>query len=195
MKRKRVWIVQFLVALGLLIFGIFILAKPKLFEQLFIITLALVAIITGISSLVTLSNYSFNRFNKNSTLIKGVASIIIGVLAVVLPIAIGGAVWRIILYILAVQLFLSALVVLIDAFAVRSIGISPAPLVTEGIISLALAVTLVVAPRKIADLLVTILGVALIVIAVALGVIAFFTRKKNRAIMAEIEGEADVLTE
>ncbi len=179
MSRKRDWIVYLLIALGLLFLGIFTLAKPKLFEQLFIIALGVVAVVTGIGSLVTLNKYSFGKFNRTTTLVKGIGSIIIGVLAVVLPITIGGAIWRIILYVLAVQLLLSAIVVLIDAFAVRSLGLSPANLVVEGIVSFVIAILLFISPRTIADLLVTILGIVLIVLAVVLGAIAFVMRKKR----------------
>ena len=94
MARKKDWVVYLLIALGLLFFGVFTLVKPKLFEQLFIIALGIVAIVTGTSSLVTLNKYSFNKFNRNSTLIKGIASIIIGVLAVILPITMGGVLVR-----------------------------------------------------------------------------------------------------
>ncbi|NLA93374.1 MAG: hypothetical protein GX842_08100 [Spirochaetales bacterium] len=192
MSRKRDWIVYLLIALGLLFLGIFTLAKPKLFEQLFIIALGVVAVVTGIGSLVTLNKYSFGKFNRTTTLVKGIGSIIIGVLAVVLPITIGGAIWRIILYVLAVQLLLSAIVVLIDAFAVRSLGLSPANLVVEGIVSFVIAILLFISPRTIADLLVTILGIVLIVLAVVLGAIAFVMRKKRavgtiEAVEVEIE--------
>ena len=179
MSRKRDWIVYLLIALGLLFLGIFTLAKPKLFEQLFIIALGVVAVVTGIGSLVTLNKYSFGKFNRTTTLVKGIGSIIIGVLAVVLPITIGGAIWRIILYVLAVQLLLSAIVVLIDAFAVRSLGLSPANLVVEGIVSFVIAILLFISPRTIADLLVTIVGIVLIVLAVGLGAIAIVMRKRG----------------
>ncbi len=192
MRKKGGWIVYLLIALGLLFLGIFTLAKPKLFEQLFIIALGIVAIVTGTTSLVTLNKYSFGKFNRTTTLVKGIGSIIIGVLAVILPITIGGALWRIILYVLAVQLLLSAIVVLIDAFAVRSLGLSPAPLVIEGIVSFVVAILLFVSPREIADLLVTILGIVLIVLAVVMGVIAFVLGKRGpgdtiEAVEVEIE--------
>jgi uncharacterized membrane protein HdeD (DUF308 family) len=190
--RKKDWVVYLLIALGLLFFGVFTLVKPKLFEQLFIIALGIVAIVTGTSSLVTLNKYSFAKFNRTSTLIKGVASIIIGVLAVILPITMGGVLWRIVLYVLAAQLLLSAIVVIIDAFAVRLLGLSPAPLFLEGVVSLVVSILLFISPKTIADLLVTILGVALIVVAVAIGVIAFVIRKKRfsqtiEAVEVEIE--------
>ena len=192
MARKKDWVVYLLIALGLLFFGVFTLVKPKLFEQLFIIALGIVAIVTGTSSLVTLNKYSFAKFNRTSTLIKGVASIIIGVLAVILPITMGGVLWRIVLYVLAAQLLLSAIVVIIDAFAVRLLGLSPAPLFLEGVVSLVVSILLFISPKTIADLLVTILGVALIVVAVAIGVIAFVIRKKRfsqtiEAVEVEIE--------
>lgn len=192
MKQKRQWILRVLVALVLIILGGFILAKKEVFEQVFVIALGVVAIITGINSLSTMNKYSFGRFNRGSTLVKGIISIIIGVLAVVLPLAVGGTVWRIILYVLAAQLLLSAIVMLIDAFAVRAVGFSPTPLIVEGLVSLALAAFLFLFPRSVADLLITILGIIVIVVGVTIGLLAFYSRNKNVDITVEaVDVEVD----
>ncbi len=179
MKQKRQWVLHVLIAIVLIILGIFILVRREVFEQVFFIALGIVAIITGINSLATMNKYSFGRFNRSTTLVKGIVSIIIGVLAVVLPLAVGGAVWHIIIYVLAAQLLLSAIVLLIDAFAVRSVGFSPAPLVVESLASLVLAAVLFLSPRSIADLLITILGIVVIVVGLTLGLLALYSRKKN----------------
>lgn len=179
MKQKRQWVLHVLIAIVLIILGIFILVRREVFEQVFVIALGIVAIITGINSLATMNKYSFGRFNRSTTLVKGIVSIIIGVLAVVLPLAVGGAVWHIIIYVLAAQLLLSAIVLLIDAFAVRSVGFSPAPLVVESLASLVLAAVLFLSPRSIADLLITILGIVVIVVGLTLGLLALYSRKKN----------------
>lgn len=185
MKLKKQWILQFLIGIVLVVLGIFILIRPDMFKQVFVITLGVVAIITGISSLATMNKYSFGRFNRGSTLVKGILGIIIGVLAVILPLAMAEVAWKVIIYILAAQMAISAIVMLLDAVAVRSAGFSPVYLVVEGLISLVLAVVLFLAPSSIADILVTVLGVTVIVVGLTFGLLALASKKKGGGITVE----------
>lgn len=185
MKLKGRWIVQLLIAILVVIVGIFILARQDLFIQVFIIVLGIVAIITGIGSLATMNRYSFGRFNHATTLVKGVLGIIIGVLAVIMPLATGEAMWTIIIYVLAAQMVISAIVMIIDAFAVHAAGFPAAPLVTEGLVSLVFAVMLFLFPRSVADLLVIILGITVIVVGLTLALVAFMARKKRTGVTVE----------
>lgn len=191
MKLKGRWIIQLLVAILIVILGVFILVRQDLFKQVFIIALGIVAIVTGISSLATMHKYSFGRFTHATTLIKGVLGIIIGVLAIVMPLATGETVWTILIYALAAQMVISAAVMLTDAVAVRAAGFSAAPLVTEGIVSLVLAAVLFLFPRSVADLLVTIFGITVIVVGLTVGLLAFWMRKKRVDVVV---GSVDVET-
>ena len=189
MKRKGTWIVQLLVAIAVVLLGIFILIRQDLFKQVFIIALGLVAIITGITSLATMNRYSFGKFIHGSTVVKGVLGIIVGVLAVIMPIATGEAVWTVIIYILAAQMLIAAIVMLMDSFAVRSAGFPAAPLVVEGIVSLIFAIILFLFPRDIANLLVTILGVIVIVVGLTIGLLAVLLHKRSSVTVEAVDVE------
>ena len=179
MKGRGRWIIQLLIALVVVVLGIFMLVREDLFKQILVMALGLVAIVTGITSLATMHRYSFGKFNQGTTLVKGVLGLIIGVLAVVMPLAVGEAIWTVLIYLLAAQMLIAAVVMLTDAVAVRSAGFPAAPLVTEGLISLVLAVILFIFPRDVADLLVTILGITVMVVGVTLGLLAILFRNRG----------------
>lgn len=191
MKGKGRWIIQLLIAIAIVALGIFIMVREDMFKQIFVIALGLVAIVTGITSLATMNRYSFGKFNQGTTLVKGVLGLIIGVLAVIMPLATGEAVWTIIIYLLAAQMLIAAIVMLTDSIAVRSAGFPAAPLVTEGLISLVLAVILFVFPRDVANLLVTILGITIIVVGVTLGLLAILFRNRGNATIEGVEVEVE----
>ena len=191
MKRKGTWIVQLLVAIAVVPLGIFILIRQDLFKQVFIIALGLVAIITGITSLATMNRYSFGKFIHGSTVVKGVLGIIVGVLAVIMPIATGEAVWTVIIYILAAQMLIAAIVMIMDSVAVRSAGFPAAPLVVEGIVSLFFAIILFLFPRDIANLLVTILGVIVIVVGLTIGLLAVLLHKRSSVTVEAVDVEVN----
>ncbi len=191
MKVKGKWIIQLLIALVVIALGIFILVREDMFKQVFVMALGLVAIVTGITSLATMNRYSFGKYNHGTTLVKGVLGLIIGVLALIMPLATGEAVWTVIIYLLAAQMLIAAIVMLTDAVAVRSAGFPAAPLVTEGIISLVLAVILFIFPRDVADLIVTILGITVIVVGVTLGLLAILFRNRVDTTIEGVEVEVE----
>ena len=191
MKGRGRWIIQLLIALVVVVLGIFMLVREDLFKQILVMALGLVAIVTGITSLATMHRYSFGKFNQGTTLVKGVLGLIIGVLAVVMPLAVGEAIWTVLIYLLAAQMLIAAVVMLTDAVAVRSAGFPAAPLVTEGLISLVLAVILFIFPRDVADLLVTILGITVMVVGVTLGLLAILFRNRGGETIEGVDVEKE----
>lgn len=189
MKMKGKWIVQLIIAILVVILGIFILVRQDMFKQVFIIVLGLIAIVNGIISLATMNRYSFGPFNRITTLIKGVLGLIIGVLAVIMPLATGEAVWTVIIYILAAQMVLAACVMFFDSFAVKAAGFPTRGLVTEGLVSLVLAVVLFLFPRDVANLLVTILGVTIIIVGITVGILAVLLRKRGATTIEAVDVE------
>ena len=191
MKVKGRWIVQLVIAILVVIIGIFILARQDLFKQILVITLGVLALVTGIISLATMPKYSFGQFNHGITLGKGVSGIVVGTLAIIMPLATGGAVWTTIIYILGAQLVLSAVVVFIDSIAVKSAGFPAAPLVTEGIVSLLFAVVLFLFPRDVANLLVTILGITVLIVGLTLALLAIIFRNRGGATVEAVDVEVE----
>ena len=192
MKLKGRWIVQLLIAIVIVLIGIFILVRQDLFKQILVIALGVLAIITGITSLATMNKYSFGKFNHGSTLVKGVLGIVVGMLAVIMPLATGETAWTFIIYVLAAELVISSLVLFIDAVAVKSAGFPAAPLVTEGIVSLIFAVILFLFPRDVANLLVTILGITVLIVGVTLALLAIaFRNRGGNATIEAVDVEVD----
>lgn len=191
MKVKGRWIVQLVIAILVVIIGIFILARQDLFKQILVIALGVLALVTGIISLANMPKYSFGKFNHGTTLVKGVLGIVVGTLAIIMPLATGGAVWTTIIYILGAQLVLSAVVVFIDSIAVKSAGFPAAPLVTEGIVSLLFAVVLFLFPRDVANLLVTILGITVLIVGLTLALLAIIFRNRGGATVEAVDVEVE----
>lgn len=191
MKVKGRWIVQLVIAILVVIIGIFILVRQDLFKQILVIALGVLALVTGIISLATMPKYSFGKFNHGTTLVKGVLGIVVGTLAIIMPLATGGAVWTTIIYILGAQLVLSAVVVFIDSIAVKSAGFPAAPLVTEGIVSLLFAVVLFLFPRDVANLLVTILGITVLIVGLTLALLAIIFRNRGGATVEVVDVEVE----
>ncbi len=179
MKLKGRWIIQLLVAILIVILGVFILVRQDLFKQVFIIALGIVAIVTGISSLATMHKYSFGRFTHATTLIKGVLGIIIGVLAVVMPLATGrDGVDHPHLCPRSTDGHLCC------GHAHRCCRcpcrrVFRRPIGYGGIVSLVLAAVLFLFPRSVADLLVTIFGIYGHRVGLTVGLLAFWMRKKR----------------
>ncbi len=152
--------------------------------------LGVLAITNGASSLLSMNRYSFGRYNRNATLVKGILSLVIGVLAVVLPIFTLETTWRIFMYVLAAQMLISAAITLIAAIAVRSKGMAASQMVGEGVVSLFFAVFLFLFPRSIGNLLVTIFGIIVIAVGLAFIAIAFIMRnKKDTQTLHDVEVE------
>ena len=79
-------------------------------------------------------------------MIKGILGLVVGVFAVVMPIANGLTLWKIILFVVAVELVIAAIVLIFDLLLLRWSFI--APLVIEAALSLVLAVVLFVFPEE-----------------------------------------------
>ncbi|MFA5513375.1 MAG: DUF308 domain-containing protein [Sphaerochaetaceae bacterium] len=186
MNKKGGWIIHLIVAILIIVLGIFILVRKDLFKQVFVIAIGIILLFASIRTLVTMTKYPLSKFNRNSTLTKGILGIIISILAIIMPIAIGATVWRVLLIIVAIQLALAAIVLIVDAIALKSAGLPLLPLVIEAAASLVVSVALFAFPQSVADLLVTILGVAVIIIGIAAALIAYFSRKKGPVVEVEV---------
>lgn len=189
MKSKK-WLGQLIIGLIIVVAGVFILVKRDSFLRVFVMVLGVLAITNGASSLLSMNRYSFGRYNRNATLVKGILSLVIGVLAVVLPIFTLETTWRIFMYVLAAQMLISAAITLIAAIAVRSKGMAASQMVGEGVVSLFFAVFLFLFPRSIGNLLVTIFGIIVIAVGLAFIAIAFIMRnKKDTQTLHDVEVE------
>ncbi|MFA5571046.1 MAG: DUF308 domain-containing protein [Sphaerochaetaceae bacterium] len=190
MKKSTRWITYLLIAILILIAGVFVLIRQDLFKQIFVISLGVAAVIVSVVSLIMLGRYAFTPFYYRSTLMKGVLGLIVGVLAIVMPLSTAETIWTIILYILAAQLVLGALISFVDVIALRKLGYKSSYHIWEGVISLVIAVVLFIFPQELATMLVTIVGLIIIVIGLTLALIAILWLRK---LPVEIQGESTII--
>jgi uncharacterized membrane protein HdeD (DUF308 family) len=191
MKQMR-WLGTLAIGLAVLAVGIFMLASGETFIRILLMVLGVLSILSGIASIATVGRYGFGRYNRNATMVKGMLGLVIGVLAVVMPLFTAQATWMVFVYVLAAQLLLSAVVSLGAAFAVGARGVGSSRLSAEGWLSLLFAVVLFLFPKSIGQLLLTILGIVVIVVGLTLVVIALVAARKKDTVTV-VEGKSEVV--
>ena len=138
--------------------GLMMLAVPAAFVQAVTVFFGIAAVVSGIVTLVVLRPMLADASFRSCMLVRGLTGILVGVLAVALPLAFAAAMWTIMIYVLAVYLVLSALLELYAAVRLKAGGFPVSQYVLEVIITLALAAFLFALPAEIGTLLVRICG-------------------------------------
>ncbi len=179
------------------ILGIYMMFQGESFAKAFVALLGLGMVITGINSLVSMRIYALGPRNRSALIIKGLVNMGVGVLVIILSLSTKNFSTHLLLYILAVQLLISALISVFQAFFLRKGNISVAPLLSEALFSLVLAVLFFIFPTQIGDLLLKLVGVVLLASGVAMFVWSMRIRKLTRQFESTltIEGKAEVVGE
>lgn len=178
------------------ILGIYMMFQGESFAKAFVALLGLGMVISGLNSLVSMRIYALGPRNKSALIIKGLVNIAVGVVVIILSLSIKDFSTHILLYILAVQLLVSALISIFQAFFLRKGNISVAPLLSEALFSIVLAVLFFAFPKEIGSLLLTLVGVVMLASGIAMFVWSMRVRKLTRQYSnTTIEGEAEVVGE
>jgi uncharacterized membrane protein HdeD (DUF308 family) len=98
------------------------------------------------------------------------------------------------IYILAGQMLISAFITLVASASVRQQKLATAPMVQEALVNLVLAIILILFPRSLGTLLISILGIIVIAVGATIAGLAFYTRNK-RDMPTVVEVEAEVVKE
>jgi uncharacterized membrane protein HdeD (DUF308 family) len=183
------------IAAILSILGIYMMFQGDSFAKAFVALLGLGMVITGVNSLISMRIYTLGPRNRGTLIIKGIVNIAVGVLVIVLSLSTKDFSTHILLYILAVQLLLSAFISLFQAFFLRKGNVSVAPLLSEALFSVVLAVLFFAFPTQIGGLLLKLVGVVVLASGLAMFVWSMRVRKLTRQYSRTIEGEAEVVGE
>ncbi len=179
MKRFQ-WLGRLLFGVVLVAVGLFILLGEKeSFVRILMFLLGALAVISGIVSVASMARYGFGKFNHAAVTVKGVVAIIVGVLAMIMPLATAYTTWRIFIYVLAAQMTLTAIVAFLEAAAIRSKGFDTVPLIHEALVSMVIAVVLFLFPNGIGHLLLVIMGIAVMLVGAVIIGLAVHSRPKR----------------
>ncbi|NBK20718.1 MAG: hypothetical protein EOM68_01685 [Spirochaetia bacterium] len=179
----------------LAILGIYMMFQGDSFAKAFVALLGLGMVVTGANALISMRIYALGPRSRSALIIKGLVNIAVGVLVIVLSLSTKNFSTHILLYILAVQLLISAFISLFQAFSLRKGNVSVAPLLSEALFSVVLAVLFFAFPTQIGSLLLKLVGVVLLASGLAMFVWSVRIRKLSRQFSHTIEGEAEVIGE
>lgn len=170
---------KFVLSLMVAIVGLLMIISPTAFIALAVILLGLAAVVDGIFIMVATRNLILDPDYKLMMTIRGVMSIVVGAVAVLLPLVIATIAWTIMAYVLAGYLIVSAGLEIYGITKLHRNGIMINQSVIETVISLILAIALFVIPaEKAGGILVRICGVILLIA----GCLNAFLQWRNRPI-------------
>ena len=193
---KRHLLVSMFFGSMLVILGIFLMFQQESFVRFFISLLGIFLVGSGVSSLLALKKYELGARSKLATLIQALLSIVVGLVAVIVPLSTAAVSWTLLLYVIAVELVFSAIISFLDALLLRKTSFSVSGLLTEGVFSLFVAVLLFAFPQAIGDMLLKLIGVVLIATGLGMLLWSIRVRKLNRQFKAStIEAEAVIVDE
>ena len=181
------------IALGsvLALIGLFMMIAPATCIKLIVILLGLVAVIEGAYNLIKVYKLSDNSAYRKTILAKSLISIALGISAVIFPIAFGktvASIWTVFNYCLAVALVLFAIATFYSGYLIG--GDSKKYFTKEGLICLIIAAILFIIPvQALGKAVVSIIGVAALIIGIVLIAVEIIVAKKMKANTIEAAAE------
>lgn len=145
------------------VIGLLMIFAPEACIRVTVIVLGIAAIVNGLYNAVYVRRLLDDEYFGRVALVRGIASIVVGAAAVALPLALAGAVWTVMLYLLGAYLLLAALAEIYLTAKIRQAGYGTAYYWGEIALSIILAAILFAMPASIGIMLVRVLGALLIV--------------------------------
>ncbi len=175
------------------ILGLLVIIFPVFWIRLIVIIIGLASIGYGIYSLKFTKALSEVSAYKRSILIKSIASIVIGVLAVLSPLAIGAAAWTAMIWMLIIYLLVSAIIGFYAVALLKDTEVERKRYIIENFLLLAVAVALfLISPRDLGKALIRLIGI--VVMVGGLGFIAFDILSSKGKVEVIVKDERDTST-
>lgn len=166
-----------------IIIGLMMLIVPHQCIKAIVIILGVFSVANGVYNLFAIRRLIADSDFAITITIRGIISIIVGLLAILLPLIFAGVIWTIMVYILAFYLLISSGMEIYGATKMKKVGINTKPYIAEIIGSIIIALILLIIPAEIGTLIVRLLGIAIMI--VGIGLLFFETRNKTLIVYAE----------
>lgn len=181
--KKFNWLLgAILAALGLLV-----IIFPSFWIKIIVVLFGAAAIAYGVYNIIFAKTVLENTKFANVILIKSIISIMIGTLAVVLPLAFANTVLKIMMIVLAVYLIVAAGIGFYSVSLLKDSGVDRKRYVWENLILLIAGILLfLISPEKLGSAIVRIIGIASLIVGAILLFLEFgFKRKKEIVVTVE----------
>lgn len=149
--------------------GLLVIIFPAFWIKLVVVILGLAAIAYGIYSLKITKVISDELNYRRTILIKSIVSIVAGLMAVLFPLAIGGAAWTAMIWLLIFYLLISAAAGFYAAALLKDSDVERKRYIIENLLLLAAAVVLIlISPRSLGNAIIRLIGIVVLVAGLAL---------------------------
>lgn len=167
------------------ILGLLVIIFPQFWIRLVVVIIGLAAIAYGIYCIKFTKAVFDDSYYKRTILIKSIVSIIAGVMAVLFPLAIGGAAWTAMIWVLIIYLLVSAAIGFYAAALLKDSGVERKRFIVENLLLLAVAVVLIlISPRALGNAIIRLIGIIVMVAGIVLVVFDILSSKNE--IKAEV---------
>ncbi|MFK7801584.1 MAG: HdeD family acid-resistance protein [Anaerolineae bacterium] len=177
-KNHGAWISIIIRGLIVALAGGFVIFYTDNFIRLLTISIGAWMVLAGIYSLFTAFGVKNDTQRKNVSLIRSLLNIVIGALAVSMPFVVAETWWTVLLFIVAVQLCIAAVLEIMIGFRLRRAGLPAGSAFTGALITIAIALILFLAPDFLGETLVK--GIGAVILLIGLGMMAFGFRLRSR---------------
>ena len=173
------------------ILGLLVIIFPSFWIKLVVVIIGLAAIAYGVYSLKFTKVISDEVNYKRTILIKSIISIVAGAMAVLFPLAVGGAAWTAMIWLLIIYLFISAAAGFYAAALIKDAGIERKRYIIENLLLLAIAVILILlSPRDLGMAIIRLIGVVVLVAGVGLILFDVLSNRGEVEVVIKDEGTA-----
>ena len=171
--------------------GLLVIIFPSFWIKLVVVIIGLAAIGYGIYCLKFTKALSEDIYYRRTILIKSIVSIIAGVMAVLFPLAIGGAAWTAMIWVLIIYLLASAAIGFYAAALLKDSGVERKRYIIENLLLLAVAVILIlISPRALGNAIIRLIGIVVMVAGISLILFDLLTSKNEvKAEVVEVKDE------
>ena len=170
--------------------GLLVIIFPSFWIKLVVVIIGLTAIAYGIYSIKFTKVISEDIYYRKTILIKSIVSIIAGLMAVLFPLAIGGAAWTAMIWVLIIYLIASAAIGFYAAALLKDTGVERKRYIIENLLLLAVAVLLIlISPRALGNAIIRLIGIVVLVAGVALILFDVFSNRNE--VKAEVVNVSD----
>lgn len=186
LKQYKNWFIGGLIILA----GLLLLIGSKFCIKVMVIAMGVGAVVDGVYSLINEKNIFEDKVFQTSIMVKSIVSIVIGVMAVIFPLAIAGAAWGVMTYLLAIFLVVSAVCGFFASSKLKDMDVDRKQLIRENSICLLAAVLLfLIGPEKLGIAIVRIAGFVAILAGVIYIVFQIREKKSIIVVNAEVKDE------
>ncbi|MFI3256963.1 MAG: DUF308 domain-containing protein [Spirochaetales bacterium] len=178
-----------IIGTSILIFsiGLIMIISPETCVIVSVIILGIAGIVNGFYNIFSVRNLLTDAYFKRIIFIRGLSSILIGLLAILLPVFVAQAIWYILIYMLAIYLLISAVMEIMGVLQLKKAGLETNTFTIEIIGSILLAIILFIVPATIGLFVIRIIGA--IAIALSISLFIWEWRSKPNMYVADVAVE------